>query len=191
MPTVAGHFERSALLFVRGTEHVTRALEAANMLRAGRRGALSLTGAEVLGIFVHEGLDTGLVAQDCLYTNSDGVALRESVGLNGIWTLCWFELPLTVGSPGVERRRLLLDTLLVNDLGDPASLAKRRLFFSVWTPAEALEDVTRGLRDLEARYAIWEIGREHFVDHPRGVVSMEPRPTAFVSGSASVRRYGS
>ncbi len=165
---------KSALLFVRSTEHVPRAREVVNMLLAAGRRDLPSTGGEVLGICVHEHLDEGLFApsEDWL-TTSVGVALRESVALAGIWSLCWFVLPRTVGPLGDERRRLILDTLDLDAAFDPKRSSKCRLLFAVWTPEEALQDVSGGLRGLQRLYPAWEIGRESFVDQPEGgVVSM-------------------
>ena len=165
----------SALLFVRRTGDVPRAREAANMLLACRRRTRPSTGGEVLGICVGERLDGELVAPrgERPHARSLGVALRESVALAGVWSLCWFELPHLVSLSGADRRRTLLDALELDEDRDPGNPDKRCLFLAVWTPAEARHDVRGGLRGLVGRYPALEIGSEGFVDWPeRGVVSL-------------------
>jgi len=164
----------SALLFIRSTEYVPRALEAANTLLARRRRTSSVRG-EVLGICVDERLDGGLVASsaECPFTAVDGAAFRESVALAGIWSLCWFELAHSVSLSGTDRRRILLDTPELNDYREPGKPANRCLFLAVWTPAEARQDVSGSLHSLKAQYPALEIGSESFVDQPEsGVVRL-------------------
>lgn len=160
------------MLFVRSIEHLPRAREAANMLLTRRRRNRPSTGGEVLGIFVREQVDEGLVApgNECPRVDGSGFAFRESAALAGIWSLCWFELPRSVGLSGSDRRRILLDALELHENGYSARPERHGLFLAVWSPAEAQADVNAVLRGLVDRYPALEIGRESFVDHPEGGV---------------------
>ncbi len=79
------------LLFVRGVEDIPSAVRAVNELLSRRRSRGSID-HPLLGILVGVDLDSALHEQGCEKDEMD-VTVVESVGLSGIWSLCWFGQP--------------------------------------------------------------------------------------------------
>ena len=177
MQSLVGSVEKmGALLFVRCVDDVSCAARTVNELLV-RRGTLDLTG-DVLGILVREDVDLNLPVPRCGGASpaNDDIAVRESVALSGIWSLCWFDLGLVdERNDAVERRRRLLDAFSSGSQTDRDKSAGRFVFFPVLTGAEVRHDVGELVDDLEARYPALAVGRDCFVHDPSrgGLIRLE------------------
>ena len=157
MQSVINGVERSgAVVFVRSLAHVPNAIRAVNQLLSLRRSR------EVLGIVVHEELDKGLPSPTygdaCTGTS---VSLRESVGVSGIWSLCWFDFTVPEELAQAEHRRTQLLDLLV--FGGSADEGRSRLLLPVLTSAEASKGGGALIEQLSVRYPMFAVGSHGYV----------------------------
>ncbi|MFN0062617.1 MAG: hypothetical protein ACKVPX_08875 [Myxococcaceae bacterium] len=173
-----------ALLFVKRVANVSSALARVNTLLWQRR----LLGAyedAVLGIMFGEQLDEGqLVAP-----NAPDIRLRESVGLSGTWSLCWFESMYVPESQDFAgQRQRLLDCLLPlrHPLREASCSPSERYRFSVVTSSDSREDIVPLAADLKKRYPMLPVLNEVFL-YNRRFATLQPhlQSGSFVpSGSA-------
>lgn len=156
-----------AILFVRAVKDLARALETVNPLLARRR-ATGLLHDEVLGVLVGEDLDNALHGRPRKLIGAHA-ALRESVGLSGIWSLCWFDVPVDRAEEDADRARRCLFDRLANAMSGDAS--EGPLWFPVLTPLEARGDVRALVDALRASYPMLTVMRDVLVHDPsRGLM---------------------
>lgn len=155
---------RGALLFVRSADDLLRAVKDVNQLLAHRRTRGSV-GDEVLGIVARKrGSSPPLVRAfvgACLADAS--VEVSESVGLAGIWSLCWFDLTSVRGRQPHDRRKRLLNALLAGRAGGQEFPAEGRVFLPVLTPEESHQEVDVLRDDLRSLYPSLMISADCFV----------------------------
>lgn len=160
-----------ALLFVRGTDDVVSSLRMVNRLLAHRGSS----NGEVIGVVVGRRPDGSLPEPWAELAAERDVGLRESVGVAGIWSLAWYDVP------GVESReerwaaRMRLLDLVARSQGEgPAKGAPRLKFFPVLASSEgpATDSLVQWMK---ARYPALGLIRTIFVDEPSmgGIVSLE------------------
>jgi len=159
-----------ALLFVRSLSDLPPVLPTVGSLLSRRRSS-GAEGDAVMGIVVGAELDERLTEAAAGPADTD-VRLRESVGLSGIWSLCWFETGLAQeGQDGAERRRRLVDCLVRADpprAGRDEAPVARRLLFPVLTRAESGTDGGALTAALQARYPTLAVMPNGFVHAASG-----------------------
>ena len=159
MQSVVNGVERSgAVVFVRCLAHLPNAIRAVNQLLSLRRSR------EVLGIVVHEELDKGLPSPTYGDACTDtSVSLRESVGVSGIWSLCWFDFTVPEELAQAEQRRTqLLDLLVFGGSAERAAAGSSRLLLPVFTSAEASKGGAL-IEQLSVRYPMLAVGSHGYV----------------------------
>jgi hypothetical protein len=157
MQSVVNGVERSgAVVFVRSLEHLSNTIRAVNQLLSLRRSR------DVLGIVVHEELDKGLPTPTYGDACAGTVSLRESVGVGGIWSVCWFDFTLPEGLAQAEERRTQLLDLLVFG-GSAERTGRSRLLLPVLTSAEASKGGGALIEQLSVRYPMFAVGSHGYV----------------------------
>ncbi len=163
-----------ALLFVRASADLGRAIDGANDLLSYRPRPPS-PDEEVLGVALCDDVDSLpaiLGPVDSGPPRSD-LALREAVGLGGVWSLCSFDITLLGHQTTAEhRRRRLLDSLCLHDqVGRAADAVGERMarvrVLPVFSSSEARDDVDGLMDDLAARYPQLHIGPTCFQHDPK------------------------
>ena len=161
-PSLMETHSASALLFVRSQGDLPGALSTVNGLLSKRR-SLSAADSDVLGIIICAPIDDELPQR---WDGGMGPTGFESVGMEGIWSLRWFNRSaIGVSTSPDQGRRRLLDVVLPRIAMDRIAAARRHVLLPVFSCAEALQ-VEDHLKALEARYPTLAIGWDVFVDDP-------------------------
>jgi hypothetical protein len=163
-----------ALLFVRTWADLGRAIDGVNELRSYRPSRLS-PDEEVLGVALCEDVDSipAILGRVDSGPPHGDLALREAVGLGGVWSLCSFDITLRGQQTTAEhRRRRLLDSLCLHEqverAGDAVGERMARVrVLPVFSSSEARDDVDRLMDDLTARYPQLPIGPTYFQYDPK------------------------
>ncbi len=152
------------LILVRSAAEVPIAVRAVNELLARWRARAAAI-PQVLGVLAGAGIDVWNSKPS--HGGEGEITLRESTGLSGIWTLCWFELwPLEGSARASARRRRLLDQVRSDLQGT---------LFPVFTRDEARKGIEPLVEELEDRYPALQVGEDRFVHEPlRGGLSRLP-----------------
>lgn len=144
-----------ALILVRSAADVPLAIHGVSEL-LWRRHARGASGHHVLGVVAGAGIDPDSCMQP--FVGGGKITLRESIGLSGIWNLCWFDLgPLERAQLEAERRHRLFDCLRPDLQGT---------LFPVFTCKEAREGTDQLVEDLALRSSALSMGQHCFVHDP-------------------------
>lgn len=178
-----------ALLFVRASDDLSRTIDGVNAFLSYQPSGLS-PGDDLLAVVQCDDVDSNPLPA------SGGHALRESVGLAGVWNLCSFDLTGLAHDVSVgQRRRRLLDAVSPHHrarhggddvIGDTA----RWRVLPVVSPAEALAGVEALLGELAAQHPGLDFGPTWFAHDPRRRELVHSAPRGRVFESAGDARRG-
>lgn len=172
-----------ALLFVHTSADLGRAIDGVNALFS-YRATCPTPEDEVLGVVRCEDVDSTPTSLCHVVEGPPRsvLALRETVGLSGVWSLCSFTITL-LGHPDTaeHRRRRLFESLCLHHAVRHGSdtLGERTTrvpVLPVFSREEALDDVAGVVEDLTTRHPHLRVGPTCFLHDPeRGLTPWVPR----------------
>ena len=169
-----------ALLFVRTSADLGRAIDGVNEFLSYRPRSASPE-EEVLGVVQCEDVDSTPMSLGHVDPGPPRsvLALREAVGLGGVWSLCSFDMTI-LGHPTTaehRRRRLLEAVCRQHAVEHPGHALGERVarvrVLPVFSPAEARDDAEDVVEDLAARYPQLRVGPTCFL-HDAGQRGLVP-----------------
>jgi hypothetical protein len=167
--------DRGALLFVQNIQRLEWSISLVNDLLRRRRSGDGAAAAELLGVVIGE-------CRDCLWPQpapeieATSVQLHQSIGVAGVWCLCWYDIPRIAKqvAPGVVRQ--VLAELVLREAADERHCSELApLFVPVIVGNEDVHEVWAHFRAMQSRHDNWSLNRTVFVNDAGrgGVVAYE------------------
>jgi len=168
----------SRLLVVRRADDLASAIAGINQFMGYRRRGASDNRDEVLGLWLRRelGADLPMWPLDpatSTLDRADGLGVRESFSLSGIWSMCWIDGTLMSACQSTKERRCRVVDMLSRVTSGRSTTGNLGVFLPVVDGAQDTESIEETLAELRARFT-GLIGDAWLVDDPKAGLA-DPR----------------